>query len=78
MKPGTYSWGVQTIDATYTGSTFTEGPQFTITEEDIASNIKNVKNHKDLKVIYNLAGQQLQKPQKGINIINSQKVLQNK
>ena len=78
MKPGTYSWGVQTVDATYTGSTFTEGPQFTITEEDIASNIKNVKNHKDLKVIYNLAGQQLQKPQKGINIINSQKVLQNK
>lgn len=28
--PGTYKWGVQTIDASYTGSVFTEGPSFTV------------------------------------------------
>ena len=32
VKPGTYTWGVQTIDATYTGSPFTEGPAFTVSD----------------------------------------------
>ena len=74
-KPGTYTWGVQTVDAAYNGSTFTEGPQFTITEEDMASNIKDLKGLKDLKEIFNLAGQRLSKAQKGVNIINKRKVL---
>ena len=43
-KPGTYTWGVQCIDAAYTGSVFTEGPQFTLTEEDIASGIGSIQN----------------------------------
>ena len=77
-KPGTYSWGVQTVDAAYTGSVFTEGPQFTVTEEDIASNLKDFKDLKDIKAIYNLYGQRLSKPQRGINIINNHKVLRSK
>jgi GH43 family beta-xylosidase len=39
---GTYKWGVQTIDAAYTGSTFAEGPAFTvISQEDGIQPIKN-------------------------------------
>ncbi len=68
--PGTYSWGVQTVDAAYVGSAFTEGPQFTVTEEDIALDLKDLKDPKDPKALYNLSGQRLLKPQRGINIIN--------
>lgn len=76
-KPGTYSWGVQTIDATYTGSTFTEGPQFTVTEEDIEDNLTPVVQRENGTFsVFNLAGQRLSKPQKGINIARGQKVLQ--
>ena len=45
-KPGTYTWGVQTVDAAYNGSTFTEGPQFTVTEEDIPDGIDGIQNSK--------------------------------
>lgn len=69
-KPGTYTWGVQTIDATYTGSTFASGPQFTITEEDIANGITSKRDNAVEKIIFNLAGQRLSKAQRGINIIN--------
>ncbi|MBR4644278.1 MAG: family 43 glycosylhydrolase [Bacteroidaceae bacterium] len=31
---GTYKWGVQTIDAAYTGSTFAEGPSFTVFSQE--------------------------------------------
>ena len=73
-KPGTYSWGVQTIDAAYTGSLFTEGPQFTVTEEDISDGIAEVKSEKlkaknEGDALYDLSGRQLLKPRKGINII---------
>ena len=73
-KPGTYSWGVQTIDAAYTGSTFTEGPQFTVTEEDIETSLNQIHNSQPNipNSIYNLAGQHLNKVQKGnINIIKT-------
>lgn len=72
-KPGTYTWGVQTIDATYTGSTFASGPQFTITEEDIANGITSTRDNAVEKIIFNLAGQRLSKAQRGINIVNGQK-----
>ena len=79
FKPGTYSWGVQTIDAAYNGSVFTEGPQFTVTEEDIASSLNSVsRQDKGMARWYNLAGQQLPKPQRGINIISNRKVMQGK
>ena len=82
-KPGTYTWGVQTVDAAYNGSTFTEGPQFTVTEEDIADGIASpeVKDfnspllEEGIGEAYNLAGQRLSKPQKGVNIINGKAVM---
>lgn len=74
-KPGTYTWGVQTIDATYTGSAFTTGPQFTITAEDIANGITSIRDNAAEKIIYNLAGQRLSKAQRGINIVNGQKII---
>ena len=74
-KPGTYSWGVQTIDAAYNGSAFTEGPQFTVTEEDIALDLKDPKDFKDPQEIFNLAGQRMNKAQKGVYIISKKKLL---
>ena len=76
-KPGTYTWGVQTVDAAYTGSVFTEGPQFTLNEEDIASSITTIQDSK-LKIqddMFDLGGRRLSKPQRGVNIINRNKVL---
>ena len=72
QKAGTYSWGVQTVDATYTGSIFTEGPQFTVTEEDIGTGLSPILSH-GKEAIYNLSGQHLSKPQRGVNIIKGQK-----
>lgn len=80
-KPGTYSWGVQAVDAAYTGSLFTEGPQFTVTEDDIALGLKDLKvlkdpkDLKDPKLTYNLAGQRLSKKHKGINVAKGKKIL---
>ena len=76
-KPGTYTWGVQAVDAAYTGSVFTEGPQFTLSEEDIASSITTIQDSK-LKIqndMFDLGGRRLSKPQRGVNIINRNKVL---
>lgn len=45
-------------------------------EDDEATAIKDLNDLKDLKdAIYNLAGQRLQKMQRGINIVNGKKVL---
>ena len=43
--------------------------------EDFIVGLKDIKDSKDPKVIYNLSGQRLAKKQKGINIINRRKVL---
>ena len=83
-KPGTYTWGVQTVDAAYVGSTFTEGPQFTVTEEDIEDGIALPQNSKfkiqnDGTVTYNLAGQMVNgkwlNGKYGIVITHGRKVL---
>ena len=61
---GTYKWGVQTIDATYTGSTFTEGPEFNVTsQEDGISEVKSerVKNEKYDDATYDLTGRKVTK-----------------
>lgn len=47
---GTYKWGVQTIDATYTGSTFAEGPEFTVTSQEVG--ISEVKSERVKSEIY--------------------------
>ena len=70
-KAGTYSWGVQAVDAAYTGSVFTEGPQFTVTEEDIETGLTPAFSHKE-ETIYNLGGQQIPRQQRGVNIIKGQ------
>ena len=75
LKPGIYSWGVQTVDAAYNGSVFTEGPQFTVTEENIANSIKDLKDSKDTQEIFNIAGQRLSKRQKGVNIVGNKKII---
>lgn len=61
VKPGTYTWGVQTIDAAYTGSVFTEGPEFTVTEEDIANCTFTIKNEqlKNKNETYDLSGRKM-------------------
>ena len=77
-KPGTYSWGVQTIDAAYTGSVFTEGPQFTVTEKDIEDGIGLIQNSKfkiqNGDAVYDLQGRQISgKPARGIYIEEGKK-----
>ena len=76
-KPDTYTWGVQTVDAAYSGSVFTEGPQFTYSEEDYATGLTSIQDSKPKTTneIYNLSGQRLLKAQRGVNIINRQKIL---
>ena len=71
-KAGTYSWGVQAVDAAYTGSLFTEGPQFTVTEEDIETGLAPAFSNKE-ETIYNLLGQRLSKPHRGVNIHKGEK-----
>ena len=76
-KPGTYSWGVQTVDAAYNGSTFTEGPTFTVTEEEIITSIDKGQltidkyDYKQSPTLFNLLGQRQSKRNKGINIIKT-------
>ena len=50
---------------------------FTFVFDDDATGIEDIKDFKDLKdskVIYNVAGQRIQKMQKGINIVNGKKI----
>ena len=61
---GTYKWGVQTIDAAYTGSNFAEGPAFTVpSEEDGINNIENskfkIQNSSD--AVYDISGRKVTK-----------------
>ena len=67
-SPGRYTWGVQTVDASYTGSVFAEGPSFTIKEES-GTGIISVQSNEEATSIYNIEGKSLDTPVKGINII---------
>lgn len=57
-----------------TGSNSTGVKEFAITLNDDPTGIDNV-NFNDNETIYNVAGQRLQKMQKGINIVNGKKIL---
>jgi hypothetical protein len=72
---GTYKWGVQTIDAAYTGSTFTEGPAFTISsEEDGIQSVDNKQLTDD--GYYDLSGRpDNSHSRKGVLIHNRKKIL---
>lgn len=56
---GTYKWGVQTIDAAYIGSAFTEGPQFTISSQE--DGIKEVRQSNKDNEAYDLSGRKVTK-----------------
>lgn len=49
--------------------------KLTIASSKPSSSINTVLANEDKEVIYNLQGQRLQKPQRGINIINGKKVI---
>ena len=54
----------------------TSGVKAFFFEDDDATGIKDLNDSNDLNdVIYNLAGQRVQKMQKGINIVNGKKIL---
>ena len=48
---------------------------FTFVFDDDATGIEDIKDLKDSNVIYNVAGQRIQKMQKGINIVNGKKIM---
>ena len=69
-QPGTYTWGVQMVDAQYTGSRFTEGPAFTVTPEDLQTAIHHVTAPTATLRCYTATGQVLDRPHRGINILH--------
>lgn len=78
--PGTYSWGVQTIDASYVGSVFTEGPEFTVSEEDIGDGLVAIGQTAgtDGSDVYDLSGRRLAsdgKLPRGVSVSGGKKLL---
>ncbi len=66
--PGTYTWGVQTVNAAYNGSTFTAGPAFTIS--DLTGIHSPTHQHTTgPSAIYSPEGILRAKPQRGLNIL---------
>lgn len=68
--PGNYSWGVQAIDAAYTGSTFTPGPSFTVaaTDSEDAITAPAASPATTPSPIYDLSGRRTGKAVKGLYI----------
>jgi len=66
QAPGTYSWGVQTVDAAYNGSTFTTGPSFTI-GNPTSIQASSVHSAGDAAV-YSIEGIRYAAPRRGLNI----------
>ena len=67
---GTYSWGVQTVDAAYNGSTFTAGPDFAFKGSGttgITSPLKETRK----RGIYSPEGILRSRLQRGINILRT-------
>ena len=67
VMPGTYTWGVQTVDAAYNGSTFTIGPSFVFNDPTSIDSPFEVTRE---RAIYSPEGILRSKPQPGINIIS--------
>lgn len=71
--PGIYHWGVQTVNAAYDGSTFTPGPDFTVTD---AVGIQPVTapqagSGTDGQQVYSPSGMLQPQPRRGVNIIKN-------
>lgn len=67
-KPGTYTWGVQTVDAAYTGSEFTLGEPFRI-EEKKGTAVTSPWATTDTGTVYGTDGRRIHGKSKGIHII---------
>jgi len=63
------------LDQTFAELAGTTVKAFILPSEDDATGINEVLNQETQEVIYNLAGQRIQKMQKGINIVNGKKIL---
>ena len=72
VNAGTVPAGKALLPASQVG---TDVKAFTFNFEDDATGIENLNVNLNEGAIYNLAGQRLQKMQKGINIVNGKKVL---
>ena len=74
---GTFSWGVQTINAAYDGSPFATGPQFTVTTTGIRdiTGGQSAANSSKAAPAYNLQGQRVSEGYRGITIRNGKKVM---
>lgn len=71
LPKGQYTYGIQTVDAAYQGSVFATGT-FDILTNAISHTPQETSGEATL---YNLAGQALQHPQTGVNIINQKKYI---
>lgn len=70
LPDGTYEWGVQTINAALTGSSFVKGADLVIGTGDTGiKGTTSVKNGNIEIARYNLSGQAVTKSQKGINLV---------
>ena len=67
LPNGTYTWGVQAVNSAYEASAFAEGPDFTIETTGIDSSLSRPGEPAGSSV-YNLQGQRLNRPAKGITI----------
>ena len=69
--PGSYSWGVQTVNAAYNGSTFTQGPDFTVTSNPTGIRQPVAKDDTALGTteIFSPAGIQYSTSRHGLNIL---------
>ena len=77
-KAGFYKAGTHTSLAAhraYISATAGQGVKSFIFDDDDATAIGTVESFTEEGAIYNLAGQRLQKMQKGINIVNGKKIL---
>lgn len=69
LAKGRYTWGVQTVDAAYTGSTFTEGPEFTV--DNVADGITSAPgtDNGSASAIYGIDGKAASRAQRGVHIV---------
>lgn len=70
LADGHYTYGVQTVDASYQGSAFACG-EFSVITEDIS----DVEADSGNGPVYNIAGQRWPSVTKGVNIVGKKKIL---
>jgi len=71
IPDGVYEWGVQTVNAALRGSVFTNGTDLTVGNPDGISQLETEDG--EVENYYSLDGKQLGAPQKGVNIVKTNK-----